>query len=296
MTFTWNRHVDDIDALFTPTPDWDFELTQLSAGTLGYKACTVDCADVTVTREMIQKRMRNRQTKLTETFLVATVLDNSQPVLWRGQEVQPGQLLIFGDLEIDVIFPQNAAVLGLEVSFDTARRTGLAALPAGLWHCPAQDWSAFVAGCHSVLAYSNRAQPIPAATVKAHRLISLLLSALRQPVLTPPSRHYDVMNRAEAHIALHGWGESQSMDNLADAIGVSRRSMHRAFKTLYGMGPQGFVRLVRLHHFRNTLLNGSAHSVTDAALGAGFEHFGRAAKYYREQFGELPKETLLRAS
>ncbi|MCV6583895.1 MAG: helix-turn-helix domain-containing protein [Marinibacterium sp.] len=83
---------------------------------------------------------------------------------------------------------------------------------------------------------------------------------------------------------------------MADAIGASRRTMHRAFKDLFGVGPKGYLRLVRLHRFRQSLLQGPDACVTDAALDAGLGHFGRAARYYREQFGELPRDTLERTA
>lgn len=300
MTVHWTRHVDTIDTLFEPSDDWEFELTQLGCGPLGYRSFSSTVADITITREYITTPLRNRQMMRMDAFLAGVVLEGAQPVLWKGQEIRPGMMLIFGDIEHDLVLPANCVLQTIGASFQMADQFGLLALQPGLWHCKPSALAAFLKANDTILRMGNHPLVPPtcetpvADKIAAHRLLNLLLSALDQPAESAPTRQYSVMDRAEAYVSKHGWDEGRSMDELADAIAVPRRTMHRAFKTLYGMGPQGYLRLVRLHHFRNAMLRGEAQSVTDAALSAGFEHFGRAARYYREQFGELPRQTFSR--
>ena len=55
-----------------------------------------------------------------------------------------------------------------------------------------------------------------------------------------------------------------------------------------------YVRLARLKRVRQALSDGSAQSVTEAALRWGVTHLGRLSGDYRVAFGETPSETLQR--
>ena len=50
------------------------------------------------------------------------------------------------------------------------------------------------------------------------------------------------------------------------------------------------LRALRLDAARTRLKLDDA-SVTEVALSVGFAHLGRFSEYYRERFGELPRET-----
>jgi AraC family ethanolamine operon transcriptional activator len=68
-----------------------------------------------------------------------------------------------------------------------------------------------------------------------------------------------------------------------------------AFKETLGVSPARCILARRLNGARHSLTHGETHTVTDAALDYGFEHFGRFAYQYRSLFGETPSKTLLRA-
>ena len=75
---------------------------------------------------------------------------------------------------------------------------------------------------------------------------------------------------------------------------MSRRTLFRAFREELGMGPQGYLRLLRLHQFRERLLVAAATeaSITELASELGFTHMGRLSAAYLKHFGEYPKETM----
>ncbi|CAM2143172.1 AraC family transcriptional regulator, ethanolamine operon transcriptional activator [Pararobbsia alpina] len=83
-----------------------------------------------------------------------------------------------------------------------------------------------------------------------------------------------------------------SVAELCARLGVSRRTIQYAFEDVMGMNPASYLRTIRLDHVRKELR--VADSVTDAATRWGFWHFGHFSNDYREQFGELPSETLRR--
>jgi transcriptional regulator GlxA family with amidase domain len=65
------------------------------------------------------------------------------------------------------------------------------------------------------------------------------------------------------------------------------------FRAYLGTTPLGWVRRRRLARARQQLLAAAdRESVTGVALANGFTELGRFAGQYRNQFGELPSQTL----
>lgn len=77
-------------------------------------------------------------------------------------------------------------------------------------------------------------------------------------------------------------------------FGVSRRSLHRAFDEVLGMGPVTFLRYKRLCWIHSVLRESdpAQTTVAEVALQHGFIELGRFAHYYHMLFGEHPSETL----
>lgn len=82
-----------------------------------------------------------------------------------------------------------------------------------------------------------------------------------------------------------------SLDDLARAAGVSARTLHMHCKRRFGVGPMVWLRQVRLEAARQMLERDPDCLVTHAAMEFGFGHLGRFSAYYRERFGELPRQT-----
>ena len=75
---------------------------------------------------------------------------------------------------------------------------------------------------------------------------------------------------------------------------VSRRSLHRAFDDVLGLGPVTFLRHKRLCAIHSALKDSDPATVTvgQVAMQQGFIELGRFSHYYRSLFGEYPSETL----
>ena len=111
--------------------------------------------------------------------------------------------------------------------------------------------------------------------------------------LANASRQIKIFKDIEAALAGHV-GEVIYSEELANHIGVSVRTMHDAVQRYRGMSLHRYLRLRRLWLVRRRLVTG-AESVKAAALAYGFWHLGDFAQAYREQFGEMPSETLARS-
>lgn len=81
--------------------------------------------------------------------------------------------------------------------------------------------------------------------------------------------------------------------DVAEALGVSERTLSEAFIAIYGMSLQRYLLLRRLNQVNRVLSEPQAAPplVKTAALDFGFWHLGRFAHAYRQVFGETPAQT-----
>jgi AraC-like DNA-binding protein len=98
------------------------------------------------------------------------------------------------------------------------------------------------------------------------------------------------VRRAEAFLRGH-FSEAVNLSAVAEAAGVSARTLQDAFRRYRNTTPLELLRGLRLDRVRSQILKGEA-SVTEAAFDAGFQHLGRFARSYANRFGELPSKTL----
>ena len=87
-----------------------------------------------------------------------------------------------------------------------------------------------------------------------------------------------------------------SVDQLAEAVRISPRSLYSLFERNAGTTPKNYIRARKLERVRECLCDPAARvrNVTEVALDYGFMHLGRFSENYKGAFGELPSETLRR--
>jgi AraC-like DNA-binding protein len=89
-----------------------------------------------------------------------------------------------------------------------------------------------------------------------------------------------------AHMAI-------TVADVCEAIDVDYRSLDRAFKERLGHGPKDSILAVRLQGVRRALIDADVSSrIIDVAGSWGFWHMSDFARVYRNEFGELPSDTL----
>jgi AraC-like DNA-binding protein len=84
------------------------------------------------------------------------------------------------------------------------------------------------------------------------------------------------------------------VSEICAALSVSRRTLHRAFQEVFGLGPVSFLRRKRLCTIHSILRDSAPGSTTVAsvAMQQGFYELGRFSQYYFTMFGEHPSRTL----
>ncbi len=88
-----------------------------------------------------------------------------------------------------------------------------------------------------------------------------------------------------------------TVSELCRQAGVSPPTLYRGFQEELGIGPKRYLHVRRLSGVRRALSRATRGArIVDVANRWGFWHMGQFAADYREHFGELPSETLRRAT
>ncbi|WP_312325428.1 helix-turn-helix domain-containing protein [Stenotrophomonas sp.] len=111
----------------------------------------------------------------------------------------------------------------------------------------------------------------------------------------PPVPRNEIMRRSLDHIHKSIRGEAVIGDLVLSA-GTSQRSLNRAFDEVFGMGPQQYYMLERLHVIRKALREARpGDTVTSICSQFGVWDQGRFAGMYHRTFGLLPSVELAAA-
>ncbi|UUT22928.1 helix-turn-helix transcriptional regulator [Pseudomonas sp. T8] len=86
------------------------------------------------------------------------------------------------------------------------------------------------------------------------------------------------------------------LSELCRHASISERTLRSIFKEVFGIGPNRYLHIRRLHLVRAALsvANANTTSVSDIASRFGFSDSGRMASDYQRLFGEYPRQTLIR--
>jgi AraC-like DNA-binding protein len=100
---------------------------------------------------------------------------------------------------------------------------------------------------------------------------------------------------AQAMAQMHAsFAEPLSIDDLAKTARMSRFHFSRLFRDETGQAPYQYLLRIRLAS-ASELLRGGHHSVTEAALAAGFSDLSRFASMFKKHTGKRPSELLREA-
>ncbi len=218
-------------------------------------------------------------------------------VSWNGREVHPHQVLHFdSDREFVSIAP--AGFVARTVSVDEGLLESVAA---------SLGYSDFLSDL------SRRQDIVPARPGDSARLVArmdaphkdptTLLRIVEDLVVVLAREHADttavdrtrytrIVDEAVSYI-IDNAPEAPTVSRICAAVGVSLRTLDRAFNSRLGQGPKASVLAVRLRGARRELLAADPTiEVREAANRWGFWHLGDFAMKYRQEFGELPSRTL----
>ncbi|EEV1942851.1 HTH-type transcriptional regulator EutR [Escherichia coli] len=180
-----------------------------------------------------------------------------------------------GGTEFELSTPDDYTILGVVLSEDViTRRANFLHNPENL-HQPAVRK---VLGDNLLMAMGamlEDAQPMVTAESISHQSYRRLLSRAREYVLENMSEPVTVLD-------------------LCNQLHVSRRTLQNAFHAILGIGPNAWLKRIRLNAVRRELISPWSQSTTvkDAAMQWGFWHLGQFATDYQQLFAEKPSLTL----
>jgi len=137
----------------------------------------------------------------------------------------------------------------------------------------------------------------PDAMIESHLVAALSARPDDRPACSRGRRtHYLAVQRAEEFMR-RNLRRDIYITELCNAAGVSERALRYAFDDLMGVSPNRYLSMLRLcTACKNlTLSDASRRSVKSVALSCGLWDLSRFADHYRRVFGELPRDTLMRA-
>ena len=164
--------------------------------------------------------------------------------------------------------------------------------------CPRAEWRLQARILHAarIAERTDATAPHMAAAVRvaADDVVTALLGLLA--TAEPPADELRaarsrVARAAVAFLEAHP-DEPVSILAVSRAVGVSERTLQRAFRDTYGGGFRAYERDRRLRAVHGAILTeGGRRSITDIAMSFGFWHLGRFAATYAAGFGCTPTET-----
>ncbi|OHV24858.1 AraC family transcriptional regulator [Rhizobium sp. RMa-01] len=138
----------------------------------------------------------------------------------------------------------------------------------------------------SPIAMSNLSHALADLVVQSvpHRLSHLIG---RKTFFIAPWHVRDAINFMHVNMA-----RPITISMVAEAVGISTRSLETGFRSFRETTPSAFLRKIRLRAAREDLLDASnPESVKDICLKWGFFHLGRFSAAYRDAYGERPSDT-----
>jgi AraC family ethanolamine operon transcriptional activator len=303
-----SRQAQDVFDQASNLPQWQQQYWQLSPGAFAGQTQAVDLDGIQIFREVMNRSV-DQLGQAPRGRLVLGIMNSSHgDGYWAGQELRPTALLTLQDGG-DLVFRTPIAS---DMSFITLE---LSALQTYSMQRDGVDIASHLSRLPPVLSLDDRAvghfgsllqlaleHHMESGDVRAmHHLRSDLFSACLQVLniapMAPPvggtQRVHRYLVNTVRETILTNSDDVLTIDDLAAALKVSRRTLHHAFSQVLGINPVTYVRNVRLHMARRALRQGlkTPGMVRDVAANHGFWHLGLFAKHYKTLFGESPSQT-----
>jgi AraC family ethanolamine operon transcriptional activator len=307
----WSMEVVPIngpDDLRETTRGSDVEIVQLKPGRLQGSIKHFGIGNVVISVGRISSEVRFRGPLHQERVVLGTVLDSAGRVTQWWKDVRPGDVGVFpAREEIDVIHGGSAAYLLMSIALpELLSMLGSEehlADPA-FWNTKrvcmpdpliAGEMLQQLMGTISSIEHKSSAPSDQAVDFLERSIIEPFLLGVRS-ALPQASARFDtgarLVSEAEDYVDAAG-GRPVHISELCSVLRVSRRSLHRAFADMLGIGPAAYLRCRRLSTIQSVLKRSdpATTSIGELAFENGFPEAGRFASYYRAYFGETPSET-----
>ena len=116
-------------------------------------------------------------------------------------------------------------------------------------------------------------------------LLDLADYALEHPALSSPR-----VTLAKNYLDSHYYTTDLNLDEVADAVGLSKYHLCREFNHLYGISPGKYLANLRLQKSCALLLQSRQHTIAEIASLVGFSNDNYFCKVFRKAFGTTPTQ------
>lgn len=116
-------------------------------------------------------------------------------------------------------------------------------------------------------------------------LLDLADYALEHPALSSPR-----VTLAKNYLDSHYHTTGLNLDEVADAVGLSKYHLCREFNHLYGISPGKYLANLRLQKSCALLLQSRQHTIAEIASLVGFSNDNYFCKVFRKAFGTTPTQ------
>lgn len=231
---------------------------------------------------------------------------NDIKVHWRNYIVEPESVIIYAPgSEINAVSEANFEVMTFSIPdnylFELAKKEGAENIYHALKSIDVMTtknplWSVLRKSIYNEIVkqlknrkYNNSLQFKETFTKK---LLLLLKDASISKKKVSGKKRLRLLQDTEKYILKH-ITEPITIFAIASHFNVSERTLLYAFKNRFGMGPKGFMLILKLNHAHHTLCKENNNkSVASLVRDCGFWHMGQFYKDYKMFFGELPSYTL----
>lgn len=296
-------------ALKRARPNLAWSSNQLSPGRVHGSVASCRSGAVAVSCTLMSGSFEMRGPASTEHLVLSLSFESPTPGLQWMRPTQAGMVGIFlPNTEVDSINRDQVSFAVIDFPRDAlehyAKRSGIDIDPKKLVRSsvlPGQVAAAPRSWMSRLVAAQHRGEPLP--LPPGYHLDEMIIAAAAGQLGRAPSDedpmllggYYRIVARARAYIEAH-LDSPIAIDDLVDAAFASRRTLYRAFAEALDETPQSYILKLRLNRIRHDLAapNEAMRTVTVVSNQWGIPELGRLAGRYREQFGELPRETLAR--
>jgi AraC family transcriptional regulator, ethanolamine operon transcriptional activator len=298
---------DDIDAQAAHFKGYGQQYQQLSRGPFQGRFNTFEFgADLAIHFERANRALAQSASTPAGRF-GACVLDSASPeCALNATTVTPEDVVLCpGRRSLEGKTPEGMSIFCLDLAMHLLPDGGAEMHSAGVLRDPAQSQrlrDILHSGVADFTALGSPAQYHAAARGFAAALADLLWQIAVRPIPDDlhairhnGSRKLQVFRRARDYIH-HELPDGISITDVCRVAGVSRRSLEGVFRSVIGVGPAHYVRVLQLNRIRRDLMSPQAAGLSIGVIAArhGIWHWSRLAVYYRGLFGELPSQTRTR--
>jgi AraC family ethanolamine operon transcriptional activator len=290
----------------------DIEVVQLAAGRQRGSLTYLGLNDLEMTLGRFALQVRGRgvinPTRVTLGMVLAT---SGRVVMW-GRDLKPGDVIVVpAGEELDAIFCTGAAyaAISLPLPYLLAQFACEGSLgepdfwtTRGVWSTEpilGEEIARRLGGIFPSLERNLAVAPASAADFLGHTIVEAFVTSLLAALPPDPSKaalpSVRLVQEVEDYTA-HMGERAVHLSEICAKLGVSRRTLHRAFADTLDVGPATYLRSRRLLAAHRALQRADEAKATiaDIAFQHGFAEPGRFAHYYKSMFGRPPSE--IRAS